>query len=222
MSRTLIIFDIDGTIVKGQSQRLFLQYLMSIGLIGRVFYWKLMAWFILYKMGIVRDPQKPMEYAFSFLKGKSVAEVAAITHDFFEKVLKDSFYPEALEIIAGHRRAEGTVVLVSNAADIIVREIATYLDVSEYMCTVLETESGFYSGKVHGSMYGNQKAEAVKEFASKNNFDLKDAWAYGDHVSDKYILSEVGNPVAVNPSPKLASLARTNNWKILAFKDPAK
>jgi HAD superfamily hydrolase (TIGR01490 family) len=218
--KELIIFDIDGTIVKGQSQRLFLKYLMSVNLITRSFYIKLMTWFILYKMGIVKDPEKPMKYAFSFLKGKSVVEIAKVSHDFFEKRLKLYIYPEALSIIDEHRRAGRTIILVSNAADIVVKEIAAHLGASEYICTLLETDSGFYNGKVNGSMYGEQKADAVKALSSKQGFDLKNAWAYGDHISDSHLLSLVGHPVAINPSPKLGSMARQKDWPILTFKDP--
>jgi len=218
--KELIIFDIDGTIVKGQSQRLFLKYLMSAGMITRIFYIKLMTWFVLYKIGLATNPNKPMEYAFSFLKGKSVGEIASLAHDFFEKKLKSYIYPEALNIIAEHRQAGRTIILVSNAADIIVKEIARHLGVSEYLCTILETDSGLYTGKVYGSMYGGQKADAITEFSSKRGFELKNAWAYGDHISDSRLLSIVGHPVAVNPSPKLELMARGKDWRITKFKDP--
>lgn len=66
--KELVIFDIDGTIIKGQSQVLFLRYLLSIHRITRVFYLKILLWFILYKLGIVKDQKNRWITHFPFLK----------------------------------------------------------------------------------------------------------------------------------------------------------
>lgn len=216
--KKLAIFDIDGTIVRGQSQKLFLKYLLSTGQISRSFYLRLMMWFILYKLGLVKDPKKTMEYAFSFLKGREVGEIAAMAQDFFEKGLKSCIYSDASDIISKHQDEGCEVILVSNAAEPIVKTLASYLKASQYICTTLEIIDGHYTGKITDIMYGERKAEAVKSFIEANGFDPSDSWAYGDHSSDEYVLSLVGHPVAVNPTPSLLKIANGRHWQIVNFK----
>jgi len=216
--KELVIFDIDGTIVKGQSQNLFLKYLLSVGQINRVFYLQLMAWFILYKLGLVKDPKKTMEYAFSFLKGRSIEEVTALARNFFEERLKSFIYSDALDIIREHQDIGREVILVSNAAEPLVKEIARYLNITQYMCTKLETERGQYTGKILDIVYGKRKTEIIESYVKAHDFDLKTAWAYGDHSSDQPFLSLVKHPVAVNPTPSLLRIAHERHCPTLNFK----
>jgi HAD superfamily hydrolase (TIGR01490 family) len=216
--KELVIFDIDGTIVRGQSQRLFLKYLLSVHKIKLSFYLKLMMWFVLYKLGLVKDPKKPMEYAFSFLKGKSVEEIASLAHEFFEKVLKENIYSDVLDIIKEHRSLGREVMLVSNAAEPIVKELALYLNVTQYICTTLEIEDGFYTGKIGDTVYGEHKTDMIEQFFKIHDWNLNTAWAYGDHLSDQSLLSIVKHPVATNPSSSLSKIAHKKHWPILVFK----
>jgi len=216
--KELVIFDIDGTIVRGQSQRLFLKYLLSVHKINLSFYLKIMMWFILYKLGLVKDPKKTMEYAFSFLKVKSVEEIADLAHDFFEKVLKENIYSDALYIIKEHIRLGREVILVSNAAEPIVKELALYLNVKQYICTTLEIIDGHYTGKIEDIIYGEHKTDVIEKFAEVHGCNLNTAWAYGDHVSDQSLLSIVKHPVATNPASALYKIAHQKHWSILNFK----
>lgn len=216
--KELVIFDVDGTIVRGQSQRLFLKYLLSVHKINLSFYLKLMMWFVLYKLGLVKDPKKTMEYAFSFLKGRPVEEITDLAHDFFEKVLKIYIYSDALDLIKEHRSLGREVTLVSNAAEPIVKELALYLNVKQYICTTLEIIDGHYTGKIEDTVYGEHKTDMIEQFVKVHDWNLNTAWAYGDHLSDQSLLSIVKHPVATNPSSSLSKIAHKKHWPILVFK----
>lgn len=218
LMKELVIFDVDGTIVHGQSQELFLRYLLKNKQIGYFFYLKLLTWFVLYKIGIIKDTKKPMTYAYSFLKGKSVSWVAWLVHDFFEKALKGSIYPKAVEIIREHKNMKRIIILVSNSIEPIVKELAYYLRADSYIATTLEIKNGYYTGIIRDMVYGNRKTEVVNKFVKDNNLNLETAWTYGDHISDQPLLSIVANPVVVNPSTVLRSVARKKNWPIMTFK----
>lgn len=222
MMKELVIFDMDGTIVNGQSQMIFLRYLLSKHEIKLSFYIRLSVWFVLYKIGFVNDPKRPMEYAFSFLKGESVEMIAAIAHSFFEEKLKKSIFLEASNIILEHQRIGREVILVSNAAELIVKEIALYLSIDRYISTTLEIKDGYYTGKITDILYGERKTEILKRFAGANHWNIDTAWAYGDHSSDQSLLSIVKHPVAVNPSPDLSKVASKRHWPILSFKETLK
>ena len=213
--KELVVFDLDGTLVYGQSQKLFLGYLIGKKLIGRLFYARLMLWFLLYKLELVRDPKKPMEYAFSFLKGRAQTEIASVVDDFFETSLRQHIYNDVKGIMDKHRQEGREIIILSNAIEPIVKKVSGYFGISRYICTKLEVIGGLYTGKVLDIVYGKNKTASLKSFVEDQGFDLNQAWAYADHSSDQYILASVGHPTAVNPTPKLSKIARKRNWPII-------
>ena len=220
--KELVIFDIDGTLLKGQSQKLFLAYLFSTNRINLIFYFRLMCWFILYKVGLVKDPKRPMMYAYSFLKDRSVDEVSYWAHEFFEKKLKYAIFSDAIEIINEHRRLGRGIILVSNAMEPIVKEVAHYFNIVDYISTKLEIINGVYTGDIVDMMYGEYKVDAVKRYVLDNHVNTENVWAYGDHVTDEPLLSLVSHPYMVNASRSLLTLTRSRNWPSLAFKECVK
>jgi len=57
----------------------------------------------------------------------------------------------------------------------------------------------------------------LASFARRRNLDLSRSYAYADSISDLPMLRAVGNPVAVNPDPPLAAIAREEDWQTLRF-----
>jgi HAD superfamily hydrolase (TIGR01490 family) len=217
-SQELVLFDVDQTLVKDQSQRALLRYLRDKKLISRVAYARILAWFILYKAGMVHQPLPIMEYAFSFLAGKETSFVDAFADDFFKTILVAHIFPEAKKLVEDHQRAGRTVVLLSNAADIVIGRLAAYLGIARYECTRLEVKDGMYTGHIAGAiMYGHYKKEAMERLTKEKAISASDVWAYGDHSSDAELLAAVGHPYAVNPSTSLKKTAMKNNWPILYF-----
>jgi hypothetical protein len=74
------------------------------------------------------------------------------------------------------------------------------------------------TGDLDGSfMYGEGKAEAIREFAAARGIDLGESWAYSDSASDLPMLRAVGNPVVVNPDPELTRIAAADGWRVMRF-----
>jgi hypothetical protein len=57
----------------------------------------------------------------------------------------------------------------------------------------------------------------MREFAARHEIELAESFAYSDSLSDLPMLRAVGNPVAVNPDPPLAAIAREEGWQVLRF-----
>lgn len=219
MMKEIVIFDVDNTIVQGQSQGLFITFLRKKGYVSMYYYMRLMIWIIFYKLGFAKNPMPAMKYGLSFVKGKKVSEIEKLVDEFFNTVLVKKIYSEARDIIQEHQKIGRSVILVSNAPDILIEKIARYLHIEQYISTKLEQKDGIYTGNIIGDiMYGKQKLHAVNSYIQSKNLSLDNSWAYGDHESDTYVLSGVTHPYAVNPSRKLREIASKNNWPILTFK----
>lgn len=217
--KELVIFDIDGTLLKGQSQKLLLNYVFKNKLIGFLTYLKIYLWFILYKAGIEKNPKKIMEYAYFFIQGKTEADVELIIKDFFNTTLKKYIFNEAVDVINSHKLNGRKIILLSNVVEILVREIANSLDIKDYIGTKLEVIDGKFTGKILDEIvYGKEKIMHLDNFIKNNDLSLSGSWSYGDHISDLCVLEKTEHPFAVNPDNDLRREAKKNNWPILIFK----
>lgn len=218
MSNTLVLFDIDDTIVNGQSQKFLILYLRKKRIISFAYFISIYAWFILYKLSVIHNPLRVLEYALKFLEGKSEEQVAQIMHDFVETVLTKKMYSEAITCIRGHQEKNHTVVLVSNAIEPLVNQVALYLAVHHHLATTLEVKGGKFTGLLErGPVYGGEKVERAKSFMSNSNLLFDEIYAYADHHSDVPLLEFSTHPYATNPTPKLYKIAKQNSWSIVEF-----
>ncbi len=215
----VVFFDIDDTLVRGQSQKLFINFLWKKELVSYWFYVRLMFWFLLYKLHIIKDPSRIATHAFSFLKNMPREKLSGLVDLFFDQVLVHQFYQDALLVIREHQKEGRQILLVSNAFDTLVERISFYVKADGYIATELKDDNGVLSGEINGSInYGKVKAERVKEFCIKNNISLDNSWGYADHVSDLAFLVLVKNSIVVNPSTDFQMIIRNPGFKSIFFK----
>ena len=75
-----------------------------------------------------------------------------------------------------------------------------------------------YTGRPDGPFtYREGKAEAIRQVAEREGFDLGESYAYSDSESDLPMLRAVGHPVVVNPDAELARVAREEGWEVMRF-----
>lgn len=218
MNERLILFDIDGTLLPGQSQFHLIRALRDEGEIplGRALL--IYLWFFLYRFGLVSDPKSAMEFALRFMRGKSVEATARDIDVFFEKKLRPMLYKDALRAIDGHRSRGERLILVSNAIAPLARCIGAAVGAADVIATELEVKDGRYTGALLDvPVYGEHKKKKVEDYAAKRNLSLAGAWAYADHASDIPVLKLAEHPVAVNPDRILFKTAVTMGWKVLRF-----
>jgi len=150
--------------------------------------------------------------------GESVSPCVDIYEELFDAKLSKAFFPGMLAQIERHREAGDKIVIVSATIDFIALKAGDYLKVDECHATVLETNGDQFSGEVRGSIpFGEAKAKIVKDYAERNNIELDQCHAYGDHWQDRHMLEIVGNPVAINPDAKLSRHAKARNWETRIF-----
>jgi len=219
MIKDLVIFDVDNTIINGQSQQLFLNFLHEKKYVSLFYYVRITIWFILYKLGIVKNPKVTMEYAFYFIKDKTVEDIEVLTDSFFNSVLKNKIYPDVLKIIKKHQEQDQEIILISNAADVIIKKLADYLHIKNFLSTKLEVTNNRYTGNIIGDiMYGSNKCKALKNYVQSKNLVFENSWSYADHDSDIPLFLETSHPCVVNPSKKLKKIAVIKKWPVLNFK----
>ena len=208
-------YDLDHTILDGNSATHLVQEARKRGLMSERKYHHAVWLSILYKLDI-GDPTRMINRMLSWLKGVEEADITALAQEIFDHIIKETIRPEILETIREHRAQKAKVVLLSSATTPICQPVTLYLELDEMICTRLESESGILTGHTHGKLvYGPEKKVRMLAYCHENNYDPREAWYYGDSHTDKYVMEAVGFPVAVSPDKKLLRIANRNNWPIL-------
>jgi HAD superfamily hydrolase (TIGR01490 family) len=152
------------------------------------------------------------------LAGVPERDIARMAPDLLAGILP-RIYPQMLEEVHHHQDAGRPTFIVSAAGNELVSLLAEVLGMSGGIGTAYEVdENGLLTGNLDGPfMYGEGKVEAMRRYAAEHDIYLEASWAYSDSISDLPMLRAVGIPVAVNPDPELARIAREEGWRVMTF-----
>ena len=213
--RIAAFFDVDGTLLPGPSlERRFLRYLAWRGELG-VANWA--RWLAQFCARVWRHPLAATDGNKAYLAGVPCSTMEAwlawMNH------YPPPVFPEAAARMEWHAAQGHLIFLVSGTLQPLAEAVARYLPTPAKVCaTQLESGNGRWSGRTMGSaVCGKEKARAVARLAAEFDLDLPRSFAYGDRYADRWMVDCVGHAVAVNPSPRLASLARGRGWPVLRW-----
>ncbi len=130
--------------------------------------------------------------------------------------------PYAHHALRVHRDQGRQVVLATTTPYDLVAPMAAELGFDAVLATRYKVDGGgAYTGSIDGEfVWSRGKARSVEVWARGNQVDLADSWAYSDSVYDVPLLSRVGQPVAVNPDPRLLVVATARRWPVVWFNAP--
>ncbi|MFC5908216.1 HAD family hydrolase [Streptacidiphilus monticola] len=220
--RTAAFFDLDKTVIAKSSALAFSGPLYRGGLINRRAVLKsAYAQFVFLAGGADHDQMEKMrQYLSSLARGWNVAQVREIVAETLHDLIDPLIYDEAAELIEAHHLAGRDVVIVSSSGSELVEPIGEMLGVDHVIATRMAEAEGRYTGEIEYYAYGPTKAEAIRELARQQGYDLAESFAYSDSVTDLPLLESVGHPHAVNPDRGLRREAAARGWPVLVFTRP--
>jgi len=209
-------FDLDGTLVVGQTTLLLVKFLRKAGVAGWAFLIGTGLWFLGYKAGFYKLTAEAREKGAHVFKGLTVSEAEGLMTRFTDEVLMPRMHPAVSSALAEHRAEGDRVAVISAALDPVVKALCAELGVTDYAGTACQLEDGRYTGRLEGTIpIDEEKARVAAGFMARWDVKPEDCWAYADHGSDLALLRSVGHPVAVNPRPALLEAAQASGWPIL-------
>lgn len=210
----IAIFDIDGTLVSGSTERMFWRFLVRK---RRQKLRQLLAYisfFVRYlPTGGVHTAKKNKAY----LCGLSVDEVEQLAEEFVDEVLPQSFFDPAIQRLRQHRVRGDKVVLLSGTLDCIARALGRRLQVDQVCATLCGQKNGVYVAQppeIHP--FDAAKLSLTRQIAERYGADLRQVAAYGDSRHDLFLLAAVGQAVAVRPDAVLGGVAEELGWEVIA------
>jgi HAD superfamily hydrolase (TIGR01490 family) len=213
----LAIFDVDGTLVRGSSERLFWRYLVTRRRQGP----RQIAAYLLFLIrylptGGIHTLKKNKAY----LCGLERADVDALAEEFVATKLVPRLRDAVVQRLRQHVLRGDAVVLLTGTIEPIARALARRLGV-RYVCATLCSErSGRYLAQPPETHpFGAAKLALSRQLAAQIGCDLETAVAYGDSHHDLFLLEAVSEPVAVSPDVQLSRVALERDWEIIRESD---
>jgi fatty acyl-CoA reductase len=147
-------------------------------------------------------------------EGASAEVLGADAVELWHDLLLFKCFPAGLARARRHRALGHRTVLVTGALDFVVEPLRPLFD-HVISARLAVGPDGCVTGRLDElPPTGEARALALAAWASDEGLRLDDAVAYADSASDLPLLEAVGFPVAVNPDPKLAAIARRRGWPV--------
>ena len=214
--RGAAIFDLDRTLLRGASGPVISASLRAAGLLpDRSIPGEGLLFGLFDLVGEVRASMMLTRQAVRAAKGWDREIVLEAGRQAAER-LAEEVQPWARVIIDDHQREGRPVVLATTTPHDLVEPLATMLGFDAVVATRYRVdETGCYDGTFDGEfVWGKGKLAAVTAWAAENGIALRECWAYSDSFYDRPLLDAVGQPVAVNPDPRLAAYAVLRRWPV--------
>lgn len=217
---TLAIFDLDNTLLGGDSDNLWGQFVCERGLVdGDDFAARNAQFYEDYKAGTL-DIDAYLRFALATLVGHSREELDAWHRDFMASKIEPILLPKADQLIASHRAQGHALLIITATNEFITRPIAELLGIPELIACEGETVDGRYTGEPRGvPSYHAGKVTRLQAWLAERDISLDGAFFYSDSHNDLPLLKLVDNPVAVDPDDRLRSYAVQKGWPVISLRD---
>jgi len=213
---TLAIFDLDHTLINGDSDHLWGEYMVENGIVDEQAYRQRNDVFYQdYQRGTL-DNDQYLAFALEPLTHYSIDELYAWRADYVEKRIRPLIAPGTAQLLDEHRESNHLLMIISATNLFVSEPIGQMLGVRTVLATKPEIIANRYTGRFLGTpTYQQGKVTVLKEWAANNNHELDGAYFYSDSLNDLALLEQVDNPVTVNPDDDLKLIAEARAWKII-------
>lgn len=215
----LAIFDLDNTLLGGDSDFLWGRYLCENGIVDETAYRDANERFYQdYQEGRL-DIMAFLAFVFTPLKEHDYDQLRTWRSAYLEEKIAPIMLPAALELVAKHKAQGDTLLIITATNSFITTPIAERFGIEHLIATEPEMVEGQFTGQVAGTpSFQHGKVARLNTWLSERNEDLHGSTFYSDSHNDLPLLELVDTPIAVDPDPLLLETAEKRGWKILSLR----
>ncbi len=212
----LAIFDLDNTILNGDSDYSMINYLVDINLLDEAAKLKNDEFIQHYQQGRL-DFNEYTNFALKPYQGMTQDEINEIILPFVETIIEPMINIFALKLIHDHHDNGHTILLASATNELIVKPIAQRLGIKHVIGTKVEFKNNQCSGEfIPPSALGAGKLELVEVWMKSHEYEnFSGVTFYSDSINDLPLLEVVEFPKAVNPDAKLEAISNERGWELI-------
>jgi len=218
----LALFDLDNTLLSGDSDFEWSQFLIDQGVLEReLFEAKNQTFYDQYKAGSL-NINEFLDFQLKPLSRHSRKVLDAWHEDFMRIKIRPMMGDAAHELVAKHRDAGDVCVIITATNSFVTAPIAREFGVPNLIATDPEHVNGEFTGNVVGvPSFREGKITRLESWMSERGWDWSSFAGtvfYSDSLNDLPLLAKVKTPVAVDPDATLLKHAQQHGWEILSLR----
>lgn len=216
---TLAIFDLDNTLLNGDSDYLWGRFLAEKGVVDAESYERENKRFHdEYRQGSL-DIFEFLAFSLKPLTEHSREKLDQLHQQFMQESILPIITSASRQLIRKHQQNGDQLMIITATNRFITEPIAKELAIPVLLATDPEINNGTYTGQVAGTpCFREGKVERLQEWLKSSGKNLADSWFYSDSHNDLPLLEMVSNPVAVDPDETLADHASAKGWDMISLK----
>lgn len=221
MAQRLALFDLDNTLLAGDSDHAWGEFLIAKNLVDESghrrendrFYQQ-------YREGKL-DIHGYVKFTLQPILTLDGEQRQALHDQFMQDTITNLYLSKADVLVRQHQDAGDFTIIITATNEFITRPIAKRFAVDQLIATDLETESGFFTGNILGTpCYQAGKVTKLQAWLTAHSPDLHigDAIFYSDSINDLPLLEQVATPIVVDPDDRLRTAATARGWDIISLR----
>ena len=216
----LALFDLDNTLIAGDSDYLWGCFLVEQGIVdGKLYKSENQRFYDLYKIGKL-DIHEFHRFQLKILTQHSMETLEQWRSRYIEEKITPVLLTKAEALIEQHRQQQDTLVVITATNRFITGPIAELYNIQHLLATEPEIINGRYSGAITGvPCFQDGKVEQLESWLETRQLTLDDSWFYSDSHNDLPLLNRVSHPVAVDPDEILKQHAEEHGWPVISLRN---
>ena len=213
----LTIFDLDNTLLAGDSDRAWGQYIVEKKIVSDDFLIESEKFYNSYYEGDL-DIDGFLAFCLKPLTENKLSELLELRKEFIEDKIKPMMLEEAVRIVT-QKKLEGPVIIATATNSFVTRPIADLFEIKDLIATEFVIKNNEFTGEVDGiPCFREGKVKKVEEWVNANGYDLSSATFYSDSFNDLPLLQKVERAIVVDGDDKLIEQAKNNDWECISFR----
>ena len=215
----LALFDLDNTLIAGDSDHLWGDFLVSQGRVDATEHKALNAHFYdQYKNGELKIDEY-LAFALGPMTGMTKEALVPLQRQFIRDHIEPILLDAAFALLEQHRALGDTLVIITATNTLVTQPIADRLGVEHLIGCEAEIIEGCYTGKPTGvPSFAQGKVSRIQTWCEENKKSVENAVFYSDSHNDLPLLRTVDRAVAVDPDDRLREEAVRKGWDIISLR----
>ena len=218
----LALFDLDNTLLSGDSDFEWSQFLIEQGVLDReLFEAKNLAFYEQYKAGTL-DIHEFLDFQLKPLSRHARKVLDAWHEEFMRRKVRPMMGQAARVLVSKHQAAGDLCVIITATNSFVTAPIAREFGVEHLIATDPEEKDGEFTGNVAGlPSFREGKVLRMEQWLAERGWNwgsFEQSWFYSDSLNDLPLLSKVRHPVAVDPDATLRAHAEKQGWTVISLR----
>jgi HAD superfamily hydrolase (TIGR01490 family) len=218
----LTLFDLDNTLLGGDSDYEWGQFLVDRGILEREAYEaQNRTYYDQYIAGSL-DIHEYLGFALRPLAEHAPQELARWHADFMRSRILPMIGQPARSLVRRHLAAGDLCAIITATNSFVTAPIAREFGVAHLIATEPESHAGRFTGRLAGiPCFREGKVRRLDDWLGGLGHQLanfEESAFYSDSHNDLALLERVTRPVAVDPDPELAAQAARRRWEVISLR----